>query len=161
MFPTNARQWQAWSNQHTETKANITNLQTFQPKLGGMREQKAGMIPNNVRSANWNEVLWKGYEQNDQLDTYLIPQHDQRELALFSRYILKDPNATGSNLLERAQRRIQEKRSGQMQGGIKHFQNTKKTPFNVGGVVYNVKQASETGKPQDASFYDPLYGLNV
>jgi hypothetical protein len=162
IFPNTASEWQKWSNEHTASRANITNLQSYQPKLGGMREQKAGLIPPNVRSANWNEVMWKGYNQSDQLDTYLIPQHQQKELALFSRYILKDPNATGTPLLERAQKRFKE----QSPRSIKHYQNTKKSPFNQGGVVFNVQQTMGDGVPLEKAEsselpYDPMYGANL
>lgn len=162
-FPQNAREWQAWSDLHTQTKGAITNTQSIQPQMGGTREQKSGMIPPNRSSVNWNTALWKGYHNSSQASTYIIPKHEQLQLALFSRYILKDPNATGTPLLERAQKRFQESRSSSNQEfqSIKHYQNMKRTPFNHGGVSMAPKVAVGGGVPLEEVKVTDVTDINL
>jgi len=55
------------------------------------------------------------------LNTYPIPRHDQQQLALFSKYILRDPNAKpDNNLVGRAQENI-----------MKRHPNYRAPPINI------------------------------
>lgn len=104
LFPTTAEGWQRRTNDNRNAgKANITNRQTSTGRI---------MFPKVTRPVaparagdNWNNRLFKGYKTDD-LNTYIIRPHEQKQLALFSRYILKDPNAASTPLLERAQLRF-------------------------------------------------------
>lgn len=102
------------------------------------------MFPKSTRpvipaapSSNWNYNEYHGFDGRG-LNTYIIQPHQQRELALFSRYILKDPDATGTPLLERAQQRFQQQ-GQQNRIDIKQYRNI----MNNGGVVMNPSMLSE------------------
>lgn len=63
-------------------------------------------VPLNRPNANLVEEPYRGWDMTG-LNTYQIPRHDQQQLALFSKYILRDPNAKpDSNLIARAQDNI-------------------------------------------------------
>jgi hypothetical protein len=89
-------------------------------------------------SSNWNYNEYHGFNGRG-LNTYVIPPHQQKELALFSRYILKDPKATGTPLLERAQQRFQKQQQQQNRIDIKQY----RTIMNTGGVIMNPSSLSE------------------
>lgn len=146
LFPRNSSEWQEYvSLQRQIRKADITNQQQFNPKQGTFLRETRPVAPASS-SKNWNEALWKGYETQSDLSTYIIPRHEQLKLALFSRHILKDPNAVDSDYLERAQQKFQQLRPYQ---SIKDYANHKKNNFNTGGVLMNPTQQTTDGVPEE------------
>ena len=63
-------------------------------------------VPLNRPNSNLVNEPYRGWNMTG-LNTYQIPRHDQKQLALFSKYILRDPNAEPYNdLVSRAQSAI-------------------------------------------------------
>lgn len=66
-------------------------------------------VPLNRPNASLVEEPYRGWDMSG-LNTYAIPRHDQQQLALFSKYILRDPNAKPeNNLIARAQENIRKR----------------------------------------------------
>jgi len=77
-------------------------------------------VPLNRPNANLVEEPYRGWDMTG-LNTYPIPRHDQQQLALFSKYILRDPNAKpDNNLVGRAQENI-----------MKRHPNYRAPPINI------------------------------
>lgn len=105
------------------------------------------MFPKTTRpvipaapSNNWNYNEYHGFDGRG-LNTYIIPPHQQRELALFSRYILKDPDAADTPMLERAQKQFLDRRDKPV-ANIKNYRNI----MNNGGVLMNPSMTVGVGK---------------
>jgi hypothetical protein len=68
-------------------------------------------VPNYQPTQNLTEAPYRGWSM-DALNTYIIPPHDQQQLALFSKYILRDPNAKPYNdLVSRAMQNVQRRQN--------------------------------------------------
>lgn len=89
------RQRQMWMGDLTKSAQPLTNApQLTRPKL------------MNRPNGNLIEQEYRGWNMSG-LNTYIVPQHEERQLALFSKYILKDPQAEPySDLVSRAQSNI-------------------------------------------------------
>lgn len=86
--------------------------------------QETRPIPPNRPTGNLVEAPYRGWSA-DTLNTYIIPPYDQQQLALFSKYILKDPNAEPYNdLVSRAMKNVQS-RQGDIQKALKNRANIK------------------------------------
>lgn len=145
MFPRNSLEWQEYVSLHQQQrKGNITNQQMFSPKQGSMLRETRPVAAASS-SKNWSEAIWKGYNAPEDLSTYIIPRHEQLKLALFSRYILKDPNAINNEYMQRAQQRFEQQQQYQ---SIKQYVNTKKADFNQ-GVIMNPTQQSVNGEDEE------------
>lgn len=140
-FPRNAAEWQRYtSRMQQQRSADITNKQSINP-LQGQRIQETRPVPSYTPSKNWNEAIWKGYNTPSDLSTYILPRHEQLQLALFSRYILKDNTAADSEYLAKAQEKFREQKEYKT---IKRFAREKNASFNQ-GVVMNPKVQIEDG----------------
>ena len=140
-FPKNSVEWQQYvSSMQQIRKGNITNQQMFNPKQGTMVQETRPVAPA-TSSNNWSNAIWKGYNTSDDLSTYIIPRHEQLQLALFSRHILKDPNNAQTQYLEKAQQRFRERPAFQ---SVKKYSNAKKSDFG-GGTLMNPLTVSEDG----------------
>jgi hypothetical protein len=141
VFPRNAIEWQQYvSSMQQQRKANLTNQQSFNPKQGTLIRETRPVAPA-ASSKNWSESLWKGYQTSDDLSTYIIPRHEQLKLALFSRYILKDPNAANNEYLTRAQERFAQR---QPYKSVKEYVASKKTDFG-GQTIMNPSMVTNDG----------------
>lgn len=66
-------------------------------------------VPSARPSGNLVEAPYRGWDSTG-LNTYPIPRYDQQQLALFSKFILRDPNAEPYNdLVSRAQANIRQR----------------------------------------------------
>jgi hypothetical protein len=145
MFPRNAIEWQDYVSMHQQQrKGDITNQQMYNPKQGKMMRETRPVAPASS-SKNWSEAIWKGYNAPEDLSTYLIPRHEQLKLALFSRYILKDPNSVNNQYMQRAQQRFQQQPQYE---SVKKYVNSKKADFNQ-GVVMNPTQQTSDGMDEE------------
>jgi hypothetical protein len=145
LFPRNSYEWQEYVSQQRQIKkGNITNQTFFDPQQGKQIQETRPVAPASS-SKNWNEAIWKGYNTSDDVSTMVIPRADQMKLALFSRYILKDPNAETSQYLQRAQERFQQK---PLYTSVKKYVQTKNSSFNQ-GVVMNPTQQTTNGVPEE------------
>ncbi len=144
-FPKNAVEWQMYvSSLQQKRKANITNQQMFNPKQGTTIAETRPVAPA-ASSENWSNAMWKGYHTSDDLSTYIIPRHEQKKLALFSRYILKDQNDTHNDYLKKAQERFAQKAPYE---SVKKYVNTKKTDFG-GQTIMNPQTVFDDGARMD------------
>ena len=147
-FPKNAIEWQMYvSSMQQKRKDNITNQQIFNPKQGTLLQETRPVAPA-ASSKNWSEAIWKGYQTSDDLSTYLIPRHEQLKLALFSRYILKDPNTANNDYVERAQQRFSTKSP---YTSVKKYVQSKKADYG-GQTMMNPKTVL-----QDGTDVEPLF----
>lgn len=141
IFPRNSSEWQQYVSQQRQLrKENITNQQFFNPRQGEQIKETSPVAPASS-SKNWSEAIWKGYNTTDELSTMVIPRADQLKLALFSRYILKDPNAENNQYLQRAQERFQQQ---PQYSSIKKYVESKQSDFNQGVVMNPKNQTSNS-----------------
>lgn len=77
---------------------------------GDIRPEKSiQAVPRSAPTANILDAPYKGWDMTG-LDTFQIPRYDQQQLSLFSRYILRDPNAEShSDVVRRATENILQK----------------------------------------------------
>lgn len=128
LIPMNAyQQWEASQrrprnyapNTQTHTGHPLRNVQVTRP------------INPWGPSQNINEIPFRGWNAN-QLNTYMIPPHDQQQLSLFNRYVLHQnvplPNQKMQNgmLLAQAEQNIQAKAPSRQTHSIKN-------KFSIGG----------------------------
>lgn len=108
-YPIDAEQYQRYEK-GLRLRRNTQDIVYTQKGDGG-----ASAFPETTRTRpplkgtpNWNNAPYQGYNM-DHLNTYMIPRHDQKQLSLFSKYILDDPNAMVPGMVERVQQRFKER----------------------------------------------------
>jgi hypothetical protein len=77
---------------------------------GNIRPQRnTRPVPNSRPNANLVEAPYKGWNMSG-LNTYRIPRHEQNQLYLYSKFVLRDPKAEPySDLVSRVQNNIYER----------------------------------------------------
>lgn len=123
---------------------------TAQP--GRPYAQSTRPVPSSAPTGNLVDAPYRGWDMTG-LNTHIIPQADETQLALFSKYILRDPKAEPhQDLVARAQAKVAKQR--------KEFGYDRPVPVNIKQAYRGTVNGTTNMAPKNMTDAGVIYSPN-